>query len=265
MNDKLIKDEIHPTSNPATLNHRLKCTTKEEESDVLSSDENNRRQNSVAKRLSPCTSYKESSTPFAGVFATSSQERGFERTPATPPECHTDSISLTRNQGKVFRLGELFCGPGGIAWGAMNAHINEAPEYKIVHEWANDYDKDTCNTYIRNICPDRLNSVVCGDIRELDFSKLYQIGDIDALAFGFPCNDFSIVGEQKGFDGKFGPLYSYGVKVLKDKQPQWFLAENVGGLQSANEGRAMQTIFAAMRDAGYRLYPNLYKFKSKHL
>ena len=160
----------------------------------------------------------------------------------------------------IFRLGELFCGPGGIARGATIANIND-PEWGITHQWANDYDQDTCKTYTRNICPDRPESVVCGDIRELDFNKLYQIGDIDALAFGFPCNDFSIVGEQKGFDGKFGPLYSFGVKVLQEKQPQWFLAENVGGLQSANEGRAMQVIFDAMRNAGYRLYPNLYKFE----
>lgn len=160
----------------------------------------------------------------------------------------------------IFRLGELFCGPGGIAKGAATANINN-PEWEITHQWANDYDQDTCKTYTRNICPERPESVICGDIRELDFNSLYQIGGIDALAFGFPCNDFSIVGEQRGFDGNFGPLYSYGVRVLEEAQPQWFLAENVGGLQSANEGRAMQTIFNAMRNAGYRIYPNLYKFE----
>ena len=160
----------------------------------------------------------------------------------------------------IFKLGELFCGPGGIAKGATTANINN-PEWGISHQWANDYDQDTCETYTRNICPERPESVICGDIRELDFNSLYQIGGIDALAFGFPCNDFSIVGEQRGFNGKFGPLYSYGVRVLEEAQPQWFLAENVGGLQSANEGRAMQTIFNAMRNAGYRIYPNLYKFE----
>ena len=45
----------------------------------------------------------------------------------------------------VYRLGELFCGPGGIAWGATNADIGD-PEYRIVHQWANDYDADTCKT-----------------------------------------------------------------------------------------------------------------------
>ena len=86
----------------------------------------------------------------------------------------------------VFRLGELFCGPGGLALGASNAKI-ENPEYRIVHQWANDYDQSTCNTYIRNICPENPGSVICGDVRNLDIDSL---GDIDALAFGFRCNDF---------------------------------------------------------------------------
>lgn len=158
---------------------------------------------------------------------------------------------------KVFRLGELFCGPGGLALGAMTATIDN-PDYKIVHQWANDYDVDTCRTYIRNICPDNPNSVICGDVRELDIESL---GEIDALAFGFPCNDFSVVGEQKGFEGKYGPLYTYGIKVLEYYKPLWFLAENVGGLRSANEGKAFEKIKADMIATGYRIFPNLYKFE----
>ena len=156
---------------------------------------------------------------------------------------------------KEFRLGELFCGPGGLAWGALNAHVDG---YRIVHQWATDYDKETCNTYIRNICPDSPESVVCEDVRTLDIASL---SPIDALAFGFPCNDFSVVGEQKGFDGTFGPLYTYGVKALKIFKPQWFLAENVGGLRSANGGNAFAKILADMKACGYDIYPNLYKFE----
>lgn len=158
---------------------------------------------------------------------------------------------------KTFRLGELFCGPGGLALGAMNASISN-PEYKIVHEWANDYDASTCDTYRRNICPDNGESVICGDVRKLDIDSL---GPIDAFAFGFPCNDFSVVGEQKGFDGTYGPLYTYGVKVLKKYQPLWFLAENVGGIKSANAGKAFQKIQKDLIAAGYKIYPNLYKFE----
>ena len=156
-----------------------------------------------------------------------------------------------------FRLGELFCGPGGLAWGAMNAKISD-PKYRIVHQWANDYDQDTCNSYIYNICPNEEQSVICGDVRKLDIDALPEI---DALAFGFPCNDFSVVGEQKGFDGTFGPLYTYGVQVLRKHKPLWFLAENVGGLKSANEGKAFEKILTDLKDSGYRIYPHLYKFE----
>lgn len=156
-----------------------------------------------------------------------------------------------------FRLGELFCGPGGIAWGATHADIGN-PEYSIVHQWANDYDTNTCETYRANICPKNPETVYQGDIRKFDMSKL---APIDALAFGFPCNDYSVVGEQKGMDGVFGPLYSYGVKALKLFQPKWFLAENVGGLRNANDGKAFTKILSELRAAGYKITPHLYKFE----
>ncbi|MDQ1085631.1 DNA cytosine methyltransferase [Siphonobacter sp. SORGH_AS_1065] len=158
-----------------------------------------------------------------------------------------------------FRLGELFCGPGGIALGALKAKIESDGElFNISHAWANDYDKDTCETYAKNICPEDSKSVICKDVRKLDISKL---SDIDALAFGFPCNDFSLVGEQKGIDGVYGPLYSYGVKTLQRFKPKWFLAENVGGIRSANEGNAFQTILEELTAVGYKVTPHLYKFE----
>ena len=93
--------------------------------------------------------------------------------------------------------------------------------YKIQHEWATDYDLDSCETYIRNICPHRPESVICQDIRTL---KIETLPHIDAFAYGFPCNDFSLVGKQKGFYGEFGPLYAYGVKVLNYFKPKFFIA-----------------------------------------
>lgn len=160
------------------------------------------------------------------------------------------------------KLGELFCGPGGIALGAMWAGAeNESAAHSITHAWATDYDKDTCETYRRNICPTSAKSVVHKDIRKLDIETLARISDIDALAFGFPCNDFSIVGEQKGIDGVFGPLYQYGINVLRYFQPKWFLAENVGGLRNSNDGNAFATILDKMSEAGYEAVPHLYKFE----
>lgn len=159
--------------------------------------------------------------------------------------------------GRIFEMGELFCGPGGIAWGATHAKCQDE-SFKIIHKWANDYDSNTCDTYRKNICPNDLESVIDGDVRELDLSTLKPIS---ALAFGFPCNDYSVVGEQKGINGNYGPLYSYGIRALTRFQPDWFLAENVGGLLNSNEGKTFSKILREMENAGYTVYPHLYKFE----
>ena len=158
-----------------------------------------------------------------------------------------------------FKLGELFSGPGGIGYAAITAKISN-PNFSISHAWANDYDKDTCHTYEANVAL-KPGTVVCGDIRKLNFQKLHEISEIDALAFGFPCNDFSVVGEQKGMDGVYGPLYSFGIKALKEFKPKWFLAENVGGLRNSNDGKSFSKILNEMYNAGYTVYPHLYKFE----
>lgn len=159
-----------------------------------------------------------------------------------------------------FKLGELFCGPGGIAAGAHNAFIGDE-SWKITHQWATDWDSDTVDTYIHNIPGASKKTVLLSDIRDLDFNDLLTIGKIDGLAFGFPCNDFSAVGARKGLDGVFGPLYTYGKHALNKFQPQWFIAENVSGLHNANEGEAFKQILREFKEEGYKLVTHLYKFE----
>lgn len=165
----------------------------------------------------------------------------------------------------IFRKGELFNGPGGLALGAKNAgfiHPETGEEWKIQHMWSNDFDSNACKTYGYNICGDENDeSVHVGPVEKLPIGDKSILGDIDCFAFGFPCNDYSNVGEKKGLNGTFGPLYSYGVKVLKSYQPKFFVAENVGGLQSANEGQAFIKILSELEESGYKLKPHLYKFE----
>ena len=157
-----------------------------------------------------------------------------------------------------FRLGELFCGPGGIACGAHKATSDDA-KLSIVHAWSSDYDADTCATYAHNICGGDSSTVYCEDVRTLNIDKL---GPIDAFAYGFPCNSFSNVGEHKGLENEnFGQLYTYGVEVLKKYQPMWFMAENVSGLKSAGAGEHFKLILADLEAAGYELVPHMYKFE----
>jgi DNA (cytosine-5)-methyltransferase 1 len=158
-----------------------------------------------------------------------------------------------------FRMGELFCGPGGISLGAHLA--NERLNKNIFrHGWAVDNHFDTCKTYIDNIPAATTKSVFVKDVRDLDLNSL---SNIDGFAYGFPCNDFSLVGESKGFHGEFGPLYSYGVKVLDKFNPRFFIAENVGGITSSNGGNAFKKILKDLKNAGvgYSLTPHLYKFE----
>lgn len=154
-----------------------------------------------------------------------------------------------------FKLGELFCGPGGLACGILRSSSQDN-EYQVVHAWANDYDADTCRTYIKNICPGDPSSVYCSDVRDFDLSGL---GEIDAFAYGFPCNSFSNVGEHQGIaNEKYGQLYWYGVEILRRYQPKWFIAENVSGIRSAGSND-FHIILNDLRESGYKLTPHLYK------
>jgi DNA (cytosine-5)-methyltransferase 1 len=127
------------------------------------------------------------------------------------------------NKAMKYRYGEFFSGPGGLSLGAIQASYKKGKsKASIEHTWASDYDEDSCQTYIKNICPNDPDSVICQDIHKLKINKL---SPIDIFAYGFPCNDFSIVGESKGFDGKFGPLYTYGLKVIRKFNPIAFVTD----------------------------------------
>ena len=162
------------------------------------------------------------------------------------------------------KLGELFCGPGGISLGAHLAseELEREGLARVEHGWAVDYHEATVQTFIKNIPGASDASVLCMDVRDLRVEKdLAPISNIDLFAYGFPCNDFSLAGEQKGFGGEFGPLYRYGLDVLQYFKPKAFIAENVGGLRSANKGKALRKIVDDLHSCGYNITPHYYKFE----
>ncbi|MCP3027013.1 DNA cytosine methyltransferase [Halobacillus sp. A5] len=160
----------------------------------------------------------------------------------------------------VFKKGELFSGPGGLSLGAKISKIVDGNgiEHSVEHTWANDFNEEACKTFINNISPNKPASVIYKPVQKVDISKLEGI---DAFAFGFPCNDFSIVGKSLGIDGEYGHLFTYGIEVLRTHQPRWFIAENVGGLKSVNEGKTFRLIMRELINSGYDIFPHLYKFE----
>ena len=129
---------------------------------------------------------------------------------------------MTRKIEK-FNLGEIFCGAGGFAEGAKKAGFN--------HIWGTDNHSDSCDTFKKN----QGCASYCMDISEFtkpNFLKetKKKLGKIHGLMFGFPCNDFSLVGKNKKLDGEYGGLYKHACKVLNFFQPEFFVAENVTSL-----------------------------------
>ncbi len=161
--------------------------------------------------------------------------------------------------GQALRVGEMFSGPGGIGV-ALNR--TRSKHFSFEHVWATDWDADTCRTYKDNVLKNTPNALcLCEDVRKLDIDGLPVV---DGFLYGFPCNDFSLVGESKGLNGNYGGLFSYGVQYINRVNPLFFFAENVSGLSSANEGRAFQVILNALNHAGlygYTITANLYKFE----
>lgn len=162
-------------------------------------------------------------------------------------------------------LGELYSGPGGLGLGAAMASVkHKGVRWLTAPSWTNDYCGDTCKTWEKNVLGYERKikgfkgnvDIHVGDVRKLDIASL---APIDGLMFGFPCNDFSNVGEKKGLQGTFGPLYSYGVQVLrKSNQPSWFIAENVSGISSSDNGNALKKIMGELRDSGYKVRAHKY-------
>jgi len=165
---------------------------------------------------------------------------------------------------KTIRMGEFFSGPGGFALGAQWA--SKRKPITIQHKWAVEMDADSCQTYAHNVLKAKVDTaqmpsqIMC---RRVETVRIKKLPGIDLFAFGFPCNDFSQVGKKAGTRGKFGPLYEWGAKVIDLKKPKVFVAENVGGLRSANDGKALEKILDRLSNAGpgYTLYVHYYKFE----
>lgn len=182
--------------------------------------------------------------------------------PEAPKGGQMPTFSRTEKK-RSFTVGEMYSGPGGIGLALNNTRLKaKGFDFAFRHSWATDYDKDTCRTYQENVLKNHPGSrSICADIRDLDLSELPAV---DGFLYGFPCNDFSHVGESKGLHGKFGGLYKYGVDYIDQNNPLFVFAENVSGLSSANAGRAFKEILAELNHAGkfgYNLTVHHYKFE----
>ena len=170
---------------------------------------------------------------------------------------------------------ELFAGIGGFGL-ALN---------RLGHEcvYANEWDKYAAQIYNRRFSDDRyfgeektegelstkrtsvesesgessINSrkptpVLC-DTRDIRTVPTSEIPNHDLLVAGFPCQAFSIAGKRRGFNDTRGTLFFEIARILKDKQPKFFILENVKGLLSHDNGNTFKTIISTLTELGYDL------------
>ena len=136
----------------------------------------------------------------------------------------------------------LFSGAGGMDLGLIKAGFD------IV--WANDFNADAVETYKRNIA----DHIILGDITQIPSDEIpMKAGEVDLVIGGFPCQGFSIANTKRSMEDKRNFLYLEMLRIIKDKQPKFFIAENVKGLLSMQKGRVIQTIVQDFQELGYKV------------
>ncbi|MCM1296491.1 MAG: DNA cytosine methyltransferase [Muribaculaceae bacterium] len=132
----------------------------------------------------------------------------------------------------------LFSGAGGLDLGFEQAGFDFV--------YANEFDPSIWATYEKN----HSTPLDKRDIRQI---KSKEIPDCDGIIGGPPCQSWSEAGALKGINDARGKLFYDYIRILKDKQPLFFLAENVVGMLSKRHETAVENIKKMFRECGYDL------------
>lgn len=135
------------------------------------------------------------------------------------------------------KLASLFTGAGGLDLGFEKAGFHVV--------WANEYDSTIWETFEHNFPKTKLDRRSIVDVSNND------IPDIDGIIGGPPCQSWSEAGAGRGINDKRGQLFFDYIRLLKDKQPKLFLAENVAGILHPKHAEAFSNIIKAFEGAGY--------------
>ena len=139
----------------------------------------------------------------------------------------------------TIRFIDLFCGIGGFRYASKEAFGQLGIKGQCL--FSSDIDKFAAESYEANF-----GERPVGDITKVDEK---DIPDFDLLFAGFPCQAFSICGLQKGFaDNTKGTLFFDIARIIKEKQPNAFVLENVKNLVSHDGGKTFKTIIHTLRE-----------------
>ena len=137
------------------------------------------------------------------------------------------------------KLVTFFAGAGGLDLGFSQAGFNVV--------WANEYDKQIWETYEKN------HKGVFLDKRSITDIPTDDVPECDGIIGGPPCQSWSEAGALRGIGDKRGRLFYDFIRILADKQPKFFLAENVSGMLLSRHNKALDNIKSMFKECGYNL------------
>ena len=180
---------------------------------------------------------------------------------SSPPVLRTKQASKRKYK---YTVTSLFAGCGGLDLGFVGGFECFGKRYSkndFELTWSNDSDKNACLTYQKNLN----KRIVCGDITKIlqDQATGTSLTEpipkrTDVVLGGFPCQDFSVSGKRRGLRSARGNLYKSMVEVVKRTKPLIFLAENVRGLLSMDQGSVIEKIKKDFTDQGYQVTYELF-------
>ena len=135
---------------------------------------------------------------------------------------------IVQNHPDKLKVVSLFAGAGGMDLGFLNAG------FEII--WANDFFEEAVNSYRKNIG----KHMILGDITKISSDDIPN--GVDVIIGGFPCQGFSVANTKRSMEDKRNFLYQEMLRVIADKRPKFFVAENVKGLLSLERGKVFEMI-----------------------
>ena len=137
------------------------------------------------------------------------------------------------------KIASLFSGCGGLDKGFENAGFDVV--------WANEFDKAIWDTFRYNFPKTNLDTRSINDIHSSDIPKIIGI------VGGPPCQSWSEAGAGRGINDQRGQLFYEYIRILEDKKPFFFLAENVSGIISSRHKKAFEQILDKFKNIGYNV------------
>ncbi len=136
------------------------------------------------------------------------------------------------------KIVSLFSGCGGMDLGFSRAGFDIA--------WANEYDQTIWETYLHNHKGTKLDK---RSIRDIPSDEMPN--DIVGVIGGPPCQSFSEAGKGLGIKDQRGQLFFEYIRVIKDKKPLFFVAENVSGMLHPKHRDTVKSIIDSFAELGY--------------